>query len=160
MCAMKYTREVLEQAVTQAFSFAQVVRILGRKPNGGNQTYISNKIRKFKISVQHFTGQASNRGKPNRNKRVWSEILVFDRLGQRKESTHRLRRAMIESGIPHHCNNCKQPPLWLDSPLSLQVDHINGNSLDNRRENLRFLCPNCHSQTENWGSKKRSARVA
>jgi protein-arginine kinase activator protein McsA len=44
-------------------------------------------------------------------------------------------------------------PEWNGQPLRLQIDHINGNPVDNRQENLRFLCPNCHSQTINFGTK-------
>jgi hypothetical protein len=56
-----------------------------------------------------------------------------------------------------HCNNSE----WMGKPLKLQVDHIDGDNRNNKRENLRALCPNCHSNTEtycgkniNKGSKK------
>lgn len=51
------------------------------------------------------------------------------------------------------CEICKIGPIWNNMPLTLQIDHINGNNKDNRIENLRFLCPNCHSQTDTFGAK-------
>lgn len=42
---------------------------------------------------------------------------------------------------------------WLGAPIPLQVHHINGNTTDNRLENLQYLCPNCHSQTDNFCGK-------
>jgi len=53
---------------------------------------------------------------------------------------------MLESNVKHECSKCGQKPEWLGSPLTLDVDHVNKNWLDDRLENLRFLCPNCHSQ--------------
>jgi HNH endonuclease len=45
---------------------------------------------------------------------------------------------------------------WQGRPLTLQVDHVDGNNRNNRIENLRYLCPNCHTQTDTWGTKNAS----
>jgi formate-dependent nitrite reductase cytochrome c552 subunit len=65
---------------------------------------------------------------------------------------------MFAMGIPNRCAICGMAPIWQNRELVLQVDHIDGNYLDCRIENLRFLCPNCHTQTETYGRAKRSAR--
>lgn len=44
---------------------------------------------------------------------------------------------------------------WLGRPLSMALHHVNGEDADNRLENLQMLCPNCHSQTENFAGRNR-----
>lgn len=79
-------------------------------------------------------------------------ILVFKKEGLRSR-THLLRRALIESGVKYECKRCGLKK-WYNTKLVLQIDHENGNPLDNRIENLKFLCPNCHSQKKNFCSPK------
>ena len=65
-------------------------------------------------------------------------------------STIDLKKRIIEENIfEYKCSSCNIS-VWNNKPISLEIDHINGNCFDNTIENLRFLCPNCHSQTENF----------
>ena len=63
-------------------------------------------------------------------------------------------RIIKERILKNKCYICNQPPIWNNLSLVLQLDHINGDSLDYRLKNLRLLCPNCHTQTETFGSRK------
>jgi 5-methylcytosine-specific restriction endonuclease McrA len=70
-----------------------------------------------------------------------------------KSGTHIKKYLLKFKLLKYECNVCKNTGEHMGKPLSLQLDHINGVHNDNRLENLRFLCPNCHTQTKNWGSK-------
>lgn len=152
MSKSKYTKEILEPLVKESISIAEVIRKLGLKEAGGTHTHISRKIKEFEIETSHFLGQRANCGKDHRGgpkKKTWQEVLIKRTKGKRQKS-FRLRRALIESGREYKCDKCGQKPEWNGKPLMLQVDHKNRDWLDDRKENLDFTCPNCHSQTEGW----------
>jgi len=70
-----------------------------------------------------------------------------------------LTRAMLEVGIRYRCRECGNDGTWQGRPLTLDVDHIDGDFLNNQHENLRFLCPNCHRQTPNFAGRSRGKFV-
>ncbi len=153
----KYSLEMLRPIVEASLSYAEVLRRLGLKQTGGSQTNIKRLVQHYGISTEHFLGQLRNSGDRHRGgpgKTPASEILVLRDPLAHPEKPYRLRRAMIEIGIPYHCAWCGLEALWNGNLLMLTVDHINGCRYDNRRENLRFLCPNCHSQTPTFGLSK------
>lgn len=152
----KYTKDVLEPLVKHNFSVAGVMRDLGfENLNGGSHRYIADKIRQLGISTDHFLGRASNRGCTHKGGSVRKpamDILTLRNKGI-KQHTYKLRRALLEIGVPYICVDCGNNGVWNEKPIVLQIDHVNGQTNDDRPENLKFRCPNCHSQTRNWGTK-------
>lgn len=157
MSRRKYTKEILQEAVDKSFSVMEVLDCLGLARAGGSHSHISSMIRKHGIDTSHFLGKRYNTGKPPVNKRKPEDVLVLKPVGSTKEKTLALRKALIASGVDHQCSECGLKNIWNSKPITLEIDHIDGNWLDNRIENLRFLCPNCHSQqvTTNQPHKNR-----
>lgn len=77
-------------------------------------------------------------------------------VGTNRGSSLRLR-VYNDNFMPYVCASCHIEPTWCDKPLTLELDHINGNSSDNRKCNLRWLCPNCHTQTNTYGGRNKSS---
>lgn len=149
----KYTKESLAEAAAKATSIAGVIRLLDLHYSSGRFATVKKKLGEFNINTDHFLGRAANCGNNHKGgkKRPWNEILVLRSKTQGREKAVNLRRALIEMGREYCCAVCNKPPLWNGAELRLRVDHISGAWWDCRPSNVRFLCPDCHSQTPNWG---------
>jgi hypothetical protein len=109
-------------------------------------------IRRFGFSRQTWHA-AVQRGAivPRAHPMPMDELLVADTY----RSRHNVKLRVIGEGLKQNrCEGCGITE-WLGQPLSMALHHVNGDGRDNRLENLQLLCPNCHSQTENFSGKGR-----
>ena len=141
----KYTRADLVSAAASSTSIAGVLRLLGVKQAGGSHANIKRRLAREGIDTSHFKGQASSKSVAPSNRMTASQILVVVKHDRREEAS-RLRRALLEIGRPLKCEECGLENEWNGKPITLEIDHKNCDWSDNTEGNLRFLCPNCHSQ--------------
>ena len=143
-----YTTEDVKRAVAENKSVAGVLRQLGLRPIGGNYKTIHNLIRELHFDTSHFTGQGWNVGLGFNPKPAISDDDIFIENSDYRCSWRLRERYKKKTGICH-CEQCGLSE-WQGQTMPLEIHHINGNNLDNRIENLKLLCPNCHALTNNY----------
>lgn len=146
---VRYTEQALREAVAASVSVKDVLQQLGISPVGGSHTHISRRIATLGIDISHF---CAPRG---RIKGSCGNPLVLGSPQDGRIPGARLRRELLRIGASECCAMCSTGTDWNNKPLRLEIDHKNGDWWDNRPENLRFLCPNCHSVTDTYRGRKR-----
>jgi hypothetical protein len=150
-----WSDDALKRAVAENVPLAGVLRALGYTPSGGMHRYLRAYITDLGLDTSHFRGQGWSRGLAlsGRGPRLsLDEILV---RSSPYRSTSNLRQRLIAEGLKEgRCEHCGLSE-WMGRELPLALDHVNGDPTDNRLENLRILCPNCHALTDTWCTRNR-----
>ncbi|SFK71029.1 HNH endonuclease [Streptomyces pini] len=148
----------LRAAVSSSTSYAEVMRSLNLPVNDANHRRVHRHVVRLGLETSHFKRRTRREVRLKTPKRIAGEVLRVHPADAPRVNRARLQRALEEIGMPYQCTGCGNSGEWLGTTMTLQIDHINGDWHDNRRENLRYLCPNCHAITETWcGRNKRSA---
>ncbi len=140
----KWDEKDLARVVASSPSYRQVLLTLGLVEAGGNYEQIKKHIILHNLDITHFTGKMWSKGKKVIRKPniATSLILVENSYFQ----SYKLKKRLFKEGLKNKkCELCGWAQQAVDGRLPLELDHINGNRNDNRLENLRILCPNCHS---------------
>lgn len=143
--------EQFVQLIKNSSNIAEVLFKLGYTVKGNSWGYSQIKQRMTDLNLDFGCFKGKNPTyKKMKSKQISQEKLLKENC---KHQRTVLRRYIISNDIiPYKCAICGLTK-WNNKTLSLELDHINGINNDNRLENLRFLCPNCHSQTCTYGSR-------
>ena len=144
--------EKLKNEVILSKNFRELLLRMGYKEGSASRQRLKKALMDNKISVSHFTGKLWAKGKtalddPRIGKPSEEIFCVGSSCGRSY-----VKKLIIEKTLKEYkCSLCGLVK-WKDKEINLHLDHINGKNNDNRLENLRFLCPNCHSQTPTYCS--------
>ena len=143
-----------EDIVASSLSITEVTKKCGFKAckGGGGRERVVKRIRNLKCDISHFRSTGRQYEKHPRNKIIdYRDVLRKGSISSRVT----IREVVLrEKLVEYKCCICGNDGFWNGNPLSLQLHHKDGDHTNNEVENLSFLCPNCHSQTENYGGKK------
>ena len=153
MSSRTWTDEALIASVKDSKTFQEVAHKLGLKNYGANSRTIKKYISILEIDISHFSSlnERLEHARSVAYKLSYADVFCVNTIDRKS-----IKNFIIKGNyIPYKCSGCKIIE-WNGKILSLHLDHINGINNDNRIENLRFLCPNCHSQTETYCGKQLS----
>lgn len=145
------TKEELELLVNESKTFSDLMRKLGYGTNkGSTSVYLKRYLTTNGIDISKFSKNSIYNFSHPKNE--LKDVLVS---GSTYTNLVSLKKRIVREGVlEYKCSECGITE-WNGKPIVLQLDHINGDNRDNRTENLRLLCPNCHSQTETYSRKKK-----
>jgi hypothetical protein len=123
----------------------QVLAGLSLSPTGGNYRSFYLHVERLGLDISHFTGQGYLKGgaNPSAPSLPLETILVPD--SRYTNFSYLKKRLLAEGMLQKRCYECGLTE-WRGHPITLRLDHVNGDNRDHRAENLRLLCPNCDSQ--------------
>lgn len=159
----QFTPSELQQLLDESNGYSDVLRKVGMNPKGSNPNTLKKIIEEYNLNTDKMD---ANRKKLYRKDAILThqkntipltEIIIKNKYPNYSSSTL-LKRLVKEGYKEYKCEICGINE-WMGKPISLQLHHKDGNHCNNLINNLCFLCPNCHSQTDNYSGKKSRKKV-
>lgn len=147
----------LRKTITSSQSVRDALRKMGLRGAGGNYRYFEQYVEKYQIATKHFLGKgwSKNKSVPKEPVRSLEEILVI----KSNFSIYQLKKRLFQAGLKKpQCEECGWAKRSEDGRVPIEIDHVNGDHSDNRFENLRILCPNCHSLKPTHRGRNKNVR--
>lgn len=149
----KIDKQILQNLFDTSNSIKEILSKLNLRPYSFNYKAIQKYSNELGISFCIFDENKIKSNLSRRFKKRKSDDEIFKVNSNFARSTVK-ERIISKKLIVYECFKCKNSGFWQNEKLILQLDHINGVYNDNRIENLRFTCPNCHTQTETFSVKR------
>ncbi len=140
------TDQALLLALDASSSRADLLRSLGLPTDSRSYAWLKHRLVALGEPFDTLNGQGWAAGRVRGPKRPLSQLLVEGRL---VSSVFLKKRLVAEGVLPWQCALCSLTE-WSGEPVPLELDHVSGDRYDNRLENLRLLCPNCHALTPTY----------
>lgn len=154
---LEVSLEELSRIVKTSYSFKEVQTALGYRPSSGSVYYkIKHRVEELKLDISHFGSMRSERLSSNSQIYSMDEILIKDSFYT--NISRMKKRILRDKLLEYKCHECGNIGSWNNKPMTLQLDHFNGDPKNHRLENLRFICPNCHSQTHNFSGRNKMVK--
>jgi 5-methylcytosine-specific restriction endonuclease McrA len=145
--------EEFKDLVKKSSTIGQILRYFGLTNKGGNSNTVKRRVKHENIDMSHITlGKGSNKGKRFSPRKSDAEFFCENSTIKRGSIKQRIIRNNL---IKYECSECGLGDMWNNKKIVLQLEHKNGIGNDNRLENLTFLCPNCHSQTDTFSGRRK-----
>lgn len=151
----KLSKEELQELINNSVNFVEVLAKIGLSTHSGNHRTLKKRIVADNIDI---TKIALTRKQTFKNKTTFFKLIDNNKFFSKNtyRSGNSLKKRLIRDfNIEYRCVLCSNTGSHNNKPLSLQIDHIDGDNRNNEIKNLRFLCPNCHSQTHNYSGKNK-----
>lgn len=151
------SKNEIQKILNESNSFVQVLEKLGLCGHSGNHRTLKERIKLDNLNTEVLKAKRTEkiRQVSIKNTIPLSEIMTEN---SNFGTNHLKRRLIKENILEYACERCGNKGEWMGNKLVLQLEHKNGRSRDHRLENICFLCPNCHSQTETYAGKNSSIK--
>jgi len=151
------SKNEIQKLLNESSSFVEVLEKLGLCGHSGNHRTLKERIKLDNLNTEILKAKRTEliRQSSIKKKIPLSKIMVENS----SYGTKNLKMRLIKENIlKYACEKCGNEGSWMNQKLVLQLEHKNGNSKDHRLENICFLCPNCHSQTETYSGRNSSMK--